>query len=512
MMKYLIIFIFLIQFLHAQSNSCENRLFSLSSYNKGSRSLSVADVLKELSLKCNVSIIFKDKESKEKIKKRLDYVNIKNYTFENFLEFLFNESDLFYSYDSSKNFITVEYKRTKTFNIDYINLSELTSQSTKSINAGTGGLSTGNSYNGGVGGSINSMSSGSGTNGMNGNSGMGGSGSSNDQTTITTKSKFTFWTNLKESLTKLFPDKKETAIFINRGGSILTITANKKDMQKAEKFLNLLMRRMHKQVLIEAKLVELIYDDSHSTGIDWSQLNISLNGQMTGTGGTIGKTFNNSYNIAYNFSTANFFKYLSKYGDVKVMSNPKILTMNNQPAVVNIGEQLSYKYQTGSVATTGGTAASTNTFSLGSTFIGITLYVIPEITDDNEIIMSINPVVSSLTQNDADGTGSTDTGIREIPPDTKIKQITSIVKVKNGQKVLIGGLISATKGKGSTKIPLLGDIPIMSSLFSYKTDVKKRVELFVLITPRIVKNASMPTIDDIDHDDDKIFSTSSSLK
>jgi len=499
-MKYLLIFVFLIQFLYAQTDSCQNRLFSLSSYNKGNRSLRVADILQEISLKCNVSIIFKDKESKEKIKKRLDYVNIKDYTFENFLDFLFNESNLFYSYDRDKNFITVQYKKTKTFNIDYINLSELTSQSTKSINAGTGGLSTGNTYNGG----INNI------NGTNGDNSTGNGGSSNDQTTITTKSKFTFWTSLKESLAKLFPNKKETSIFINRGGSLLTITANKTDMQKAEKFLDLLMKRMHKQVLIEAKLIELIYDDSQSTGIDWSQLNISLNGQITGTGGDVGKSFNNAYKIAYNFSTANFFKYLSKYGDVKVMSNPKILTMNNQPAVVNIGEQLSYKYQTGSVATTGGTAASTNTFSLGSTFIGITLYVIPEITDDNEIIMSINPVVSSLTQNDADGTASTDTGIREIPPDTKIKQITSIVKVKNGQKVLIGGLISATKGKGSTKIPLLGDIPIISSIFSYKTDVKKRVELFVLITPKIVKNSSMPTIEDIDND--KLFSTTSSLK
>ncbi|SFV68916.1 Type IV pilus biogenesis protein PilQ [hydrothermal vent metagenome] len=507
-MKYLLIFVFLIQFLYAQTDNCQSRLFSLSSYNKGKRSLTVADILQEISLKCNVSIIFKDKESKEKIKKRLDYVNIKDYTFENFLDFLFNESNLFYSYDSTKNFITVQYKKTKTFNIDYINLSELTSQSTKSINAGTGGLSTGNTYNGG--GINDSMNSMGGNNGINGNNSMNSSGSSNDQTTITTKSKFTFWTSLKESLAKLFPNKQETSIFINRGGSLLTITANKTDMQKAEKFLDLLMKRMHKQVLIEAKLIELIYDDSQSTGIDWSQLNISLNGQITGTGGDVGKSFNNAYKIAYNFSTANFFKYLSKYGDVKVMSNPKILTMNNQPAVVNIGEQLSYKYQTGSVATTGGTAASTNTFSLGSTFIGITLYVIPEITDDNEIIMSINPVVSSLTQNDADGTASTDTGIREIPPDTKIKQITSIVKVKNGQKVLIGGLISATKGKGSTKIPLLGDIPIMSSIFSYKTDVKKRVELFVLITPKIVKNASMPTIEDIDND--KLFSTTSLLK
>jgi len=492
-MKYLLIFIFLTQFLYAQNNRCEDQLFSLSAYSKGRNSLTVANILQELSIKCDLSIVFKDRESKEKINKSLDYINIKNYTFEGFLDFLFDEAKLFYSYNKEKQIITAAYKQTKTFNIDYINISELTSQSSKSISAGSGG------------GSDTSTS----TTSTSDNGGGGGSGSSSDETTITTKSKFAFWRNLQESLRKLFPDPQNVTLFINRSGSLLTITANKQDMQKAEKFLNLLMKRMHKQVLIEVKLIELVYDDSHSTGIDWGQLNISLSGQLSGTGGTVGNSFNNAYNIAYNFSTANFFKYLHKFGNVKVMSNPKILTMNNQPAVVNVGQQLSYKYQTGSVGTTGGTAASTTTFSLGSTFVGITLYVIPEITDNNEIIMSINPVVSSLSADNTDN-GSSTAGTREVPPDTKIKQITSIVKVRDGQKVLIGGLISATKGKNSTKIPLLGDIPVVGSLFSYKNDAKKRVEMFVLITPKIVKNSSMPTLDDIDND--KLFSTKRSLQ
>jgi len=481
-MKYLLIFIFLTQFLYAQTDDCENRLFSLSAYQQGNRSLTVANLLQDLSLKCNLSINFKDKESKEKIKKRLDYVNIKNYTFESFLNFLFNEANLFYTYNKEKHLINVQYKKTKTFNIDYINVSELTSQSNKSISSGGGGSTSGGSTS-----SSGAKSSGGGT--------------SNDQMTMTTKSKFTFWDNLTNSLAKLFPDTQNVSMFINRGASLLTITADKKDMDKAQKFLKLLMTRMHKQVLIEVKLIELTYDNSHSTGIDWSQLNVSLSGAL----GATGNAFNKSYSVAYNFSTSNFFKYLNKFGNVKVMSNPKILTMNNQPAVVNVGQQLSYKYQTGSVGTTGGTAASTSTFSLGSTFVGITLYVIPEITNNDEIIMSINPVVSSLAEDTIPNTN-----VREIPPDTKIKQITSIVKVKNGHKVLIGGLISATKGQDTTKIPLLGDIPFLGSLFSYKNNKKTRTEMFILITPRIVNNASMPTLDDIDND--KLFSTSRELK
>ena len=476
-MRYISIMLLFTYLLSASTNVCENRLFSLSAYDSGARTLKISNVLKELSLKCNLSMYFKDKEAKKRVKKQLDYVNINDYTLEDFLSFLFHEANLFYSFDKEKNVINVEYMKTKTFNIDYVNVSELTSQSSKSINTGSGSSSAGNST-----------------------TGSGGSSASTDQTTISTKSTFTFWGNLKNNLIKLFPDPEKVRMLINRNASLLTITANRQDMQKAQKFIDLLMARMHKQVLIEVKLVEVSYDSSHSSGIDWSKLNLSLKGSLNGSlNGS--QPLNSTYSLAYNFSTADFLKYLHTFGNVKVMSNPKILTMNNQPAVVNVGQQLSYKYQTGSVTTTGGTAAGTSTYSLGSTFIGITLYVIPEITDNNEIIMSVNPVVSSLSSGD-----TSSTSVREIPPDTKIKQMTSIVKVKDGEKVLIGGLISATKNKTENKVPILGDIPILGTLFSYKEDAKKRTEMFILITPKIIKNSSIPSLDDME--DDAFFSTS----
>ena len=488
-MRYILLFILFTYTLTASTNICEDRLFSLSAYDKGHKSLKVSSVLKELSLKCNLSIFFKDKESKQRIEKQLDYINIQDYTLEGFLDFLFHEVNLFHTFDKEKNVISVQYTKTKTFNIDYINISELTSQNSKSISSGSASSSSGSSA---------SSSSGSSSGGSSSGSSGGG------QTTITTKSTFTFWDNLQESLVKLFPDTTKVHIFINKNASLVTITADKQDLQKAQRFIDLLMIRMHKQVLIEVKLIELTYDDSHSVGIDWSQLNLSLSGSIgtagATTNGTIADTLNRSYSLSYNFSTSNIVKYLSKFGDVKVMSNPKILTLNNQPAVVNVGQQLSYKYQTGAVTTTGGTAAGTSTFSLGSTFIGITLYVIPEITNTNEIIMSINPVVSSLTIDASSGSN-----VREIPPDTKIKQMTSIVKVKDGEKVLLGGLVSATKGKHESRVPLLSSIPIVGSLFSYKNDIKTRTEMFVLITPKIVKSSSMPTLDDVDND--AFFST-----
>jgi len=471
------------------ATECEEQLFSLQSYQKNGRALSVRDILKELSLDCHITINFEDKESKRKIAKKLDFVNIKDYTFEQFLEFLLDEANLFYDYDQEKKLLKLKYLKTKTFSIDYIYLSESSSETSKSITTGASSVD-----NDGTTGSSSSYGNGgmSGGSGMNGNNNGSGSSSSNDFTIIKAKSELTFWKNIKHNVERLLhKESSKRSIFINEDASLLTITATKKEVHKVTRYLEKMMAKMHKQVLIEAKIIELTYDDSSSTGIDWSQMEISLKGSFGRTNGVT----NSMYNVAYNFSTPNFIKFLKTYGDVKVVSNPKILTMNNQAAVINVGEQLSYKFQTGSVTTTGGTAAGTNTYSIGSTFVGVTLFVIPEVSEDNKIIMKINPVVSRLSKEE--DTNSVLTLTRDLPPDTKVKQMTSIVKVGDGQKVVIGGLINIAKGKNTKGMPILGDIPLIAPLFKYEADIKTRTELFIVIQPKIVAGDTMPKIDDI---------------
>jgi len=113
--------------------------------------------------------------------------------------------------------------------------------------------------------------------------------------------------------------------------------------------------------------------------------------------------------------------------------------------------------------------------------------------------MKINPVVSKLSVDST--TLGTTTATRELPPNTKIKQMTSIVRIKNDEKIVIGGLVSVTKGGTSVKVPLLGSIPLVGSLFNHKEKVKKKTEMFIIIQPHVVTKRSMPTLKDIDlHD------------
>jgi general secretion pathway protein D len=498
MKKIFVILCMLFVFLESvQANECEDQLFSLQSYQKNDKAVSVGDIVKQLSLECHITVHFEDEQSKKNLKTKLDFVNIKDYTFEQFLEFLFNEANLFYSYNRQKNLLSLNYLQTKTFSVDYIYLSESSSESSKSITTGASSLNNQTGTNGTATGGSSYATANTGGSG----NGDNGTSSSNDYTLIKSKSEFTFWRNIQHNIERLLSFREsKNSIFINKDASLLTVTATKKEIQKISNYLDELMAKMHKQVLIEAKIIELTYDDSSSVGIDWSQLELSLQGSF---GKTSGSPTTSTYSVAYNFSTPSFLKFLKTYGDVKVVSNPKILTMNNQPAVINVGEQLSYKFQTGSVTTTAGTAAGTNTYSIGSTFVGVTLFVIPEVSSDNKIIMKINPVVSKLSKEEDTNTAITLS--RDLPPDTKVKQMTSIVKVNDGEKVVIGGLINITKGTTSKGIPILEDIPIFSPLFKYKLDMKTKTELFIVIQPKIVEGSRIPKIDEVELLSDKFF-------
>jgi general secretion pathway protein D len=194
------------------------------------------------------------------------------------------------------------------------------------------------------------------------------------------------------------------------------------------------------------------------------------------------------------------FDFLNKYGDVNVLSTTKILTLSNQPAVINVGKQINYRYQSGTLSTTAGTGSATNTYVMNSVFIGLTLNIVPEITDDGFIILRINPVVSEALDSFQDTSGDvTDAdGVRIMPPDIKIKQLSSIVKAKDGARVVVGGLVSSSTKNIKNKVQGLGDIPILGYAFKHDSSQVYKTELIIVITPKIINDNSFPSIDRVE--------------
>ncbi len=483
-MKLLILFLLLFQTLYAKQ--CEDTLFSFN-VTGDSATVSVMDVIDNISEKCSFSVKIKDKEARKILKKKLAFVHVSDYTLEYMFDFLLSQNNLFYKYNTKREVLTISYLQTRTFTVDYVNLSEQTTESVKTITVGSDSGAGGTS-----GGGTSSSSS------SNGSSGQSGSGNT-DNTVITSRSEFKFWDKLSEEIdTILSRDgdirRIESKSIVNRTAGIITITGTKDQIERISNYLDKVTDRIHKQVILETQLFELVYANSQSTGVDWSKLDFQISGGMGKAWGGI--TTPSQY--SYKLSMDGVLDFLNKYGKVNTLSTPKILTLNNQPAVINVGKQINYRYQSGSLSTVSTGQSTSNTYIMSSVFIGLTLNIIPEITDDGYVILRINPVVSEMdtdanTENVVD-----DQGVRIMPPDIKIKQLSSIVKAKDGNRVIIGGLVSESTKNKDTDVSLLANIPIFGNFFKSTSESKYRSELIIIITPKIIRHNSFPSIERVE--------------
>ncbi|HBM36625.1 secretin N-terminal domain-containing protein [Sulfuricurvum sp.] len=500
MKKIFLLLVLFLPFLHAEM--CENKRFSLSAYQNRGGALTLMDLVRDVAQTCNISVIFEDKRAKERLSQPLDMVNIQDYTVPELFTFIFDEHNLFHTYDPLKGVVRVSYTNTVNFNVDYINMSELTTESTKSITVGPSTNTGANNTNTGTSGTT----SGTASSGTGSNSTSGGSGANSDYTNVRAISTFTFWDQLQNHIQQILQVDEEyneaiNKTLVNRDAAVVTITGTKRQIDGVKRYLNKLESRMHSQVMLEAHLIELTYNDYSSIGVNWSEFSLALTGSYSNAYTNIVGTANPIYKFGIDFNPAGLINFLKTYGDVEVLSNPKILTLSNQPAVINVGQQLSYLYQNGSIASSDTQTSATTTNTLGSVFVGLTLNIIPEVTEDGYIIMRINPITSELLNeselnSNTSTTGTTTQTQRTMPPDTRVKQMTSIVKVKDAQKVLIGGLIEKKISKDNTKVPVIGDVPLFGRLFNNDTDTVRKSELFILITPTLIKQDVFPSIDD----------------
>lgn len=324
---------------------------------------------------------------------------------------------------------------------------------------------------------------------------------------------------LKMRLKRYFTEMKilheiKAKVLINQEAGMLTVTGTKKQLHRVQNYLKALMKRMHKEILIEAKILEVTYSNENTTGIDWSKFDLGINVKSdalrsrgtTSTGAVsqqaysaISDGFLNTfrhpnYMVGYSFSMEGLLKFLKTQGDVSVVSSPKVMTLNNQPAVINVGTELNYRYDTGSTtSTSNGTTTTTPSYETDSTFVGITLDVTPQVTENDYIILKINPIISAVETEHVDAAG-----VPYLAPDINIKQLSSIVKVKNENKVLIGGLISHSDTINDTSVPGLSAIPLLGEAFKSSGKEIKKSELIIVITPHIVNGTSTPNLSDLE--------------
>jgi len=168
------------------------------------------------------------------------------------------------------------------------------------------------------------------------------------------------------------------------------------------------------------------------------------------------------------------------------------MTLNNQPALISVGRELFYKIQSASTASGGGGAVAAQGELVDSVFAGILLDITPEIDENGYITLKINPSISETVDS-----VSADNATRKIPPDLLRRQIASVVKVKDGEHAILGGLITSKTGYKVNKVPLLGDIPLLEYAFKHEEKIETVEELVLIITPHIVKHSKSVSLKDL---------------
>lgn len=377
--------------------------------------------------------------------------------------------------------IYVRNMETRIFHVDYpryIRSGIANTLAGISSGAGSGGQDSG----GGNGGQSVSTGSSSGQSGSDNNGGA--SGYSNSGVNINEADKIDFWGEIEKEIKSMLDE--EGKVTINRLSGEIMVHDHHTVIKDVARYLNRVKKSINKQVKVIATIMEVSTSNSDSIGIDWNRVTqkVMMSTSTAMTGGIAGNILSPSLNMTYNNNSNTFkavLKALQEQGKVKVISKPQLITLNNQPAMIKVGtDRTFFRIQTITNNTTAGSTTTTNDVPQNIT-LGLVMSITPQISNDGHVIINIAPVITSLEGEVSSRNGST-------APIVNIKQITSMVRVKSGQSIVIGGLIDQSNHGNKRSVPILGDMPFIGGFFSTRERVKTNKNLVIFITPYIVKD------------------------
>lgn len=465
-------------------------------------SISLNKIIEEIAAQCNLSVIYLQDNTRQMLDSKKTSIHIKDKPLKDVLESLINANDFYYTLN--KDTLSIGFLLTKTFEINYIATTRVGSSNTDIVfsqdNQVQSIYNTSNNTplsisNFEIESQAHKMAIGKATSN---NPNIGKSG-----TKIYSIDEIDFWGDLQNEITAIayapgdlyqpgsdgLKGKNNKDIVINKAAGLLTITASPSQIRRVQTYIANLNEKVQKQVLIDVHIFNIQHTNNQTYGINWNDFynlgNLTLlpPSDSQNSGGSFGSS-NNGYQInifSQGVSLNRIIEFLQTYGKVQSISNPKVLTLNNQPAIISVGSVLRYSQNTTYQTTTQGTSVQNNSQVFPSVFAGILLDVTPSIKNDT-IILKINPSITKTK----DISIENQTTALSSPPNLSTKQLSSLIRVRDGQQIILGGLIDKTEGQVTRKIPLLGDIPLIKYLFSYKKNIKETQEMVIVISPHIV--------------------------
>lgn len=355
---------------------------------------------------------------------------------------------------------------------------------------------------------------------------------------VNTESKNKFWAELESSLQAIIGDEGGRKVVLNSHSGIVIVRAMPAELRKVEEYLSLTQAVIVRQVILEAKILEIELAKGFQSGINWGALatqdgRVATLGQVGGgsifnglgvseisgssgdvnpsvdnlPSGTATSAFGGVFSLALQLHDFNaFIEALGMQGEVHVLSSPRVSTVNNQKAVIKVGSDEFFVtgVRTDTVDTNNSAIQSVNV-DLTPFFSGVALDVTPQIDENGIVTLHIHPSVSDVREKVKEINVSSGNGTLQVPLAlSSIRESDSIVRAVSGQVVVIGGLMQNQISQEQAGIPVLQEIPILGALFRHQKESSVKSELIILLKPIVIdsaeqwrtqlQNTSLPTM------------------
>ena len=342
--------------------------------------------------------------------------------------------------------------------------------------------------------------------------------SAQESTRVTTQHQSDFWTDLRTAVLTIVGAGEGRSVVVSPHSGVVVVRAFPQQLRSVEQFLRATKLSVERQVMIEAKIIDVELSDSYQAGINWALFRGDLVAGQIGTGaaalaatgglsgnaasiatGRIGSTATagsiaggSIFGLA--LQTDNFaalIDFLESQGNVQVLSSPRIATLNTQKAVLKVGRDEIFVANIDpgtAVATSGGAAQQTPTPRLAPFFSGIVLDVTPQIDDANNIILHIHPAITDVTErNRAIPFGISGEPVNFPLASRAVNESDTIVRVNDGNIVAIGGLMSVDVRDQRGGIPGIADEGL-GRLLRNTVQTKRKRELVILLKPTLIQS------------------------
>jgi len=387
-----------------------------------------------------------------------------------------------YRFDDKLLVIEPDQPYLNTYRVDYVNLT----RSSKSQNSVATQIAT-------TGGSANNASSDSG-----GNSSITAVQSSTDNT---------FWETLKDNVTAIVAEgaaddaAAAKSVIVNRETGLLTVRATQREQRAIQTFLDQLMASAQRQVLIEATVVEVELSNQYQFGVDWSRLandatGFNISQDLLGTNLTSPPRMVVGYSkdsgSLGNISAT--VRMLEQFGNVKVLSSPKIMAINNQTALLKVVDNIVYfTIESDTTALNTNTATTTFTTTPHTIPVGFVMAVTPQISRSDAVTLNVRPTISRVTSYVKDPNPAiAAANLESLVPQIQVRELESVLQVQSGQLAVLGGLIQDSVDLSDAGIPGTARIDAIGDLLNLRDNTRKKSELVVFLRPRVIAGAEFP--------------------